>query len=736
MLIGGTGPGRFLLVSILLATGLAGNEVRAQELASAHQLGLLSDVSHSLAVIDTLVDTNDNIWAFGTFSGTIDFDPGPGSHNLSALGARDAFILELDSAGAFRWLGQLGGPGASVGLFAATLTSTGVPYLAGTFSGGTVDFDPGPGVHNLAQGAIFVSRLDGNGNLVWIDSFDPGTFSLSNEMLADGDTSLNLLGNFSGTIDLDPGPGVFPLSTTNANDGFILKLDAAGAFLWAKQIVGVSGSFPWEDWNGQDTDPAGNLYITGNFYGTVDFDPGPDVHSLTADTSGAVFLLKLDAQGDFKWVEPFLAQFGYGLSVDSNSDTYLTGRFAGAVDFDPGAGVYQLVSSSADCFVVKLAADGSLVWAKQFKSAAGPSNSGTGVAVTTDINGDVLVTGYFFGTVDFDTSVGAYPLTSAGSRDFFFTRLDGSGSFISAARSGGPNDDGGRRLFVSSQGNVTTLGTFSGTVDFDPGPGVYNLTSVNASPGSDVFITEFRRCPTFLDQSTYGLLLFPPQCTRSSATLAQDSYATMALAFSRGPNDRFYLASDGMHFAPLVADDLVHVNGIDSGLGPYSDQPGVPPFPLDVPIERNLVPLPAKEVTSALPLGLNTNIFELLDSDRTIYGNTAVYLVRDCGIVSSGNNPISLRWISHDDEIAGTSPQFDARYGLLSQLKVDRTFGRAGCLGRFAATPASLTLPTPALGDGYYYLVRGISSCTAQGYGDSTLVPDPRDALDALPICP
>ena len=62
-------------------------------------------------------------------------------------------------------------------------------------------------------------------------------------------------------------------------------------------------------------------------------------------------------------------------------------------------------------------------------------------------------------------------------------------------------------------------------------------------------------------------------------------------------------------------------------------------------------------------------------------------------------------------------------------------FSLATCLGTFPASPAVDDLPAPPLGDGRYYLARGQTNCVGAGYGDSSLLPDPRDALDAGP-CP
>jgi hypothetical protein len=108
----------------------------------------------------------------------------------------------------------------------------------------------------------------------------------------------------------------------------------------------------------------------------------------------------------------------------------------------------------------------------------------------------------------------------------------------------------------------------------------------------------------------------------------------------------------------------------------------------------------------------------------------------DCGIWLSGDGPTAINYVTHDDRIGGFPPQFEVRYGLLSELRADRNFSRASCMGHFFDTPGTDTLPSPTAGDGYYYLARGLSSCVAQGHGDSTVVPDPRDALDAMSTCP
>ena len=94
--------------------------------------------------------------------------------------------------------------------------------------------------------------------------------------------------------------------------------------------------------------------------------------------------------------------------------------------------------------------------------------------------------GYFLGTCDFDPGPGTYDLTSPGGEDVFVSKLDSTGSFVWAARLGGASTDIARGVASSAAGNVHTVGYFLGTADFDPGPGIYELTADSA----DAFVSK------------------------------------------------------------------------------------------------------------------------------------------------------------------------------------------------------------------------------------------------------
>ena len=129
------------------------------------------------------------------------------------------------------------------------------------------------------------------------------------------------------------------------------------------------------------------------------------------------------------------------IAIDPASGAiYTTGFFSATVDFDPGAGVFNLTSAgSGDIFISKLDASGNFVWAKQMGGIA--YDKCYSIAIDTAGSGALYTTGVFEGTADFDPGAGTLNLTPAGQYDIFISKLDSSGNFVWAKRIGGTGRD-------------------------------------------------------------------------------------------------------------------------------------------------------------------------------------------------------------------------------------------------------------------------------------------------------
>ncbi|MBK8495281.1 MAG: SBBP repeat-containing protein [Chitinophagaceae bacterium] len=357
--------------------------------------------------------------------------------------------------------------------------NTGNSATVGDF-GGTIDFDPGPAVHNFTSNGhfdFFVLKLDAGGNYLWAATFGADRTDQASAVRFDNAGNVYVTGNFDNTVDFDPGPGVYNMTGPGI---FLLKLDANGNFIWVKNFSGIQ-------FNTIATDAAGSLYATGAFYQISDFDPGPGVFNLTeygytgsSSTTTDGFVLKLDATGNFQWAKQLGGSGndgGSGIALDPNGNILTTGFFAATADFDPGPATANLICNGyIDVYISKLDPSGNFIWCK----GMGSTLEDKGMDIATDASGNIYVGGAFVTTADFDPGAGTFNMTSAGGFDLFILKLNDQGNFIWAKRAGGTATDFCRRIAVDNFGSVYFTGWFEGTGDYDPGPGTYMLTSLGS----------------------------------------------------------------------------------------------------------------------------------------------------------------------------------------------------------------------------------------------------------------
>ena len=433
--------------------------------------------------ISIAVDASGNVYTTGYFEGTVDFAPGTGTSNLTSTGLRDAFIQKLNASGNFQWARSLGGSGVNVG-YSITVDASGNVYTTGSFEG-TADFDPGTGTANLSSAGgndIFIQKLDASGNFLWAKSIGGSNSDYGLSIKVDNSGNVYTTGNYEGTVDFDPGAGTANL-TSVFQDVFVIKLNASGDYLWAKSFGGG-----WNNGNALTIDAQGNVYTTGFFQGTVDFDPGAGTTNLTSVELWDVYVQKLDTSGNFLWAKSFGGSSwdtGLSATVDASGNVYTTGFFQGTVDFDPGTSTANLTPIGIhDAFVQKLDPSGNFLWVK---SIGGNVSAAQGNSITVDASGNVYTTGYFTETVDIDPGAGTANLTSAGLHDIFVQKLDTYGNFLWARSFGGSEFDIGSSITVDASGNFYTTGAFEGTADFDSIAGTVNLSSAGSF---DVFVQK------------------------------------------------------------------------------------------------------------------------------------------------------------------------------------------------------------------------------------------------------
>ncbi len=308
----------------------------------------------------------------------------------------------------------------------------------------------------------------------WVRQFSGNAYKFAFGAVSDKSGAVYSVGYFDETVDFDSGNGQSSLQSTGESDVFISKLDGDGNFIWAKQIGGPSTDIARDIAIDYNLD----LYITGYFSGTADFDPSPAVFNLTSAGASDAFVCKLDSAGNFIWAKRFGGVDGdqtRAIAVDNTGNSYTVGSFFAECDFSPGIGTNSLtsVNYSQDAFICKLNKDGDFQWVAQI--------GGDNVEAIMDVNADnpesVFATGLLFGTTDFDPGPAQYTLSSVDdSEDSFVLRLNSQGNFVWAKLISGPNREEPRGIAVDASG-VYTTGLFEGTIDADPGTNTLSFTA-------------------------------------------------------------------------------------------------------------------------------------------------------------------------------------------------------------------------------------------------------------------
>lgn len=473
---------------IFLLIGFFSFYSNAQNFEWAKQISS-SNTSYCSSV--TVDDNSGYVYTTGTFSGTVDFDPGSGIYNLTAtVNTTNIYILKLDLNGNFIWAKQITCSSCESNTIKTDFS--GNVYIVGGYSGLT-DFDPSITTYNLnSAGAldIFISKYDSNGNLVFAKGMGSTDMDRAYSLDIDSFGNIYITGTFIGTTDFDSSSNVFNLITEpDTSSAFILKLDLNGNFIWAKNIGSYSIG------RGIVSDPLGNSYITGTFNGTADFDPSNNTFDLIDVGVGSVFILKLDVNGNFVWAKSIgniddQTNSRY-ITKDEFGNIYIAGYFIGTNDFDPNEGGFLMSSlgTSYNGFITKLDFNGNFIWAKGI--------FGTGFtyldSITTDNQGSVYCSGEFFATMDFNPSNTVnFNLTSVGSVDAFIAKLDSNGNFLFAKQIGSLGYDRGNGIALDDNKNIYSAGTFAGVADFNPdNSATYILTPQNTN--FDAFIQKMNQ---------------------------------------------------------------------------------------------------------------------------------------------------------------------------------------------------------------------------------------------------
>ncbi|MDF2457011.1 MAG: hypothetical protein K0R51_3004 [Cytophagaceae bacterium] len=358
--------------------------------------------------------------------------------------------------------------------------------LAGRYSH-TTDFDPSAGrdAHTAVDLVdAFVAKYDTNGNLIWAKTYGGISEDEGWAVVTDQQSNVYIMGNYAYTVDFDPGPGIANRTSTGPSDVYLLKLDKNGSFKWVTTFGGNDYILPTGLGIGNNCD----LFLTGNFLGTVDFDPGLGTFLKTSGLNNDIFISKFTTDGNYVWAKTIGGpsdDWVGEIKVSKQGNIFIGGSFRGTGDFDPGVSVQNLINTNSDddAFIAKYNSDGEYLYAY---AIGGPGRDYTrDIAVDTSEN--IYLTGSFTNTKDFDFLSTQKNLTSNGDYDIFLAKYDSLGHLIWVNSFGASGFDSGTKIYADPTGMIYLAAAYYHTVDFDPSTQVYNLPEIHPLIPNQIF---------------------------------------------------------------------------------------------------------------------------------------------------------------------------------------------------------------------------------------------------------
>ncbi|MCB9163608.1 MAG: T9SS type A sorting domain-containing protein [Flavobacteriales bacterium] len=346
-------------------------------------------------------------------------------------------------------------------------------YICGAFDD-AVDMDPDPVgeaiLNDEGNGDVYLAKYSNAGEHLW--SFRLGNYlhDLGSDIAVDADGNVYLTGYFRIDVDFDPGPGEAMLTSLSERDVFVAKYDTDGNYQWAFNIA-FGGNV--ERYPGIGLDAEGNVLVTGEFFGSPDFDPGPGTGIITSNGNQDIFLAKYDGDGDFLWARGMGGpEFDRGMDVtaDSEGNIHVTGMFRGTMT---GSGTNLTANGGWDSFLAKFDPDGTHLWS--FNMGGGgseyPNEDECGMDLAVDLNDAVYVVGYYTGSPDFDPGPGEAFLALGADKNGYLAKYDPNGAHLWSIGLADSDEGQCNAVAVDVAGHVYITGTIDGAVDFDPGPG-------------------------------------------------------------------------------------------------------------------------------------------------------------------------------------------------------------------------------------------------------------------------
>lgn len=386
----------------------------------------------------------------GELDGSMDFGQGP----LDSAGSNDAFVAKFDAAtGAVRWAKRFG-DAESQQAAAVAGDAAGNAYVAIKLYG-HIDLGGVP-VDSAGGSDVVVAQLKPNGTPGWVLHLGDVGYDEPSALAVAPNGEITVAGTFEGAMSVDG----FTLTSDGSPDIFVIRLDATGLPLWAAQTIG--GGYPQVA--GVALDPQGNAVVAGGFNGDLSIGGSSAIADSGTDDA---FVMTLDGQsGSLRWLRSFGGggeDRATGVAVDASGGVALAGTFAQSVMF---GGETLITPAEESFFLARLDEVGDVQTATQHGSGFGGTDR---IRVAIDSQDNLVLAGYFAGTLTFGGETFTSNGTGFGMVDLFLAKLDPTGAHIASRHLGNDTIQIFSDVVVDSSDRIIAVGATMGALDLGGG---------------------------------------------------------------------------------------------------------------------------------------------------------------------------------------------------------------------------------------------------------------------------
>ena len=372
---------------------------------------------------------------------------------LSTLVVTALSVFTKVNAQNYKWAIKGSGTGTEV-IYAVASDIFGNTVVTGQFNSSTMKIGNGTTTLTLTNSNsgkydVFVVKLNSSGTPLWAKSEGGPGDDGGTAIKLDDSGNVYVAGSFQST-STSTGPSVFGtknLYSAGSNDIFIAKYDYLGNLVWVKS----GGGSTYDIATGIAIDRKYNVYVTGNITSTSGTIAGKSIGSIGGPDG---FLAKYDINGNGKYAKIEAKSTSEenitGITIDSSQNLFITGRFSTTSATVAGKSLSS--AGVSDFFIAKLDTAGNGIWAK----SEGGTGDDRGLAVTSGMNSDLYVTGYFNSSFTW----GSTSISSNGGTDFYAAKYDSSGSFKWIYTSGSTSDDKGYGVAIDLFNNIYFTGSY------------------------------------------------------------------------------------------------------------------------------------------------------------------------------------------------------------------------------------------------------------------------------------